>query len=144
MVTKGSECWWLGFPKAFSNFLLYSQSLLEERFIAWRMLLSFECFWDETMGICDPLRSRARSGQSQGQTQCLESAVFLFSSSLNSDRRLSWTWRWEHSQCCLAVGDLRELSLNMEPHLRGVSRQFLRWDVSLVPLKRKYPKEMTY
>lgn len=123
MVTKGP--WMLMaqvFPKAFSNFLLYSQSLLEERLIAWRMLLSFECFWDETTGICDPLRSRARSGQSQGQTQCLESAVFLFSSSLNSDRRLSWTWRWEHSQCCLAVGDLQS-SLNMEPHLRAF-RQF--------------------
>lgn len=94
MVTKGPECWCLGFPKAVSNFLLYSQSLLEERLIAWRMLLSFECFLDETAGICDSLRSRARSGQSWGQTWCLKPAVFLFSSPLNSDRRPSWAWRW--------------------------------------------------
>lgn len=124
MLTKGPECWWPGFPKAFSNFLLYSQNLLEEGLIAWRMLLSFECFWDETAGICDPLRSQARSGQSWGQTQCLEPAVFLFSSCLNSERRLSWAWRWEHSQRCLAVGSLRELNLNMEPHLRGFPDSF--------------------
>ena len=126
MVTKGPECWCLGFPKAVSNFLLYSQSLLEERLIAWRMLLSFECFLDETAGICDSLRSRARSGQSWGQTWCLEPAVFLFSSPLNSGRRPSWAWRWEHSQCCLALGDLRELSLNMEPHLRGFPGSFCK------------------
>ena len=32
----------------------------------------------------------------------------------------------EHSQCCLALGDLRELSLNMEPHLRGFPGSFCR------------------
>lgn len=141
MVTKGPECWWLGFPKAFSNFLLYSQSLLEERLIAWRMLLSFECFWDETTGICDPLRSRARSGQSQGQTQCLESVVFLFVISQ----------LWQKAILNLEVGNtlsvsccwrFKEPSLNMEPHLRGLSRQFLRWDVSPgSTLKRKYLKK---
>lgn len=60
---------------------------------------------------------------------------------------------WEKAVLSLEVGTLSALSCCWQfkgaeceygATFEGVSRQFLQWDGSPIPLKRKYPEEMTY